>query len=181
MEKEFKQVHDYRFDSMEIDIISEENGQKIQTLLKEGLYTRTVNDTLKEMTQEALSKAVNTSVYVVSMPFKLLDPGADIKYLGQQELSGGRKADVIEVAYDASAYNNHSTSDVWRYYFDPQDAKIIANWVQTGDHFSLIENISYERVGGILFNKERKSFRVDSLGNKLYLRAAYLYHKYQVD
>jgi len=50
-----------------------------------------------DTTQEALEKAVNTSLYVVSMPFKLLDPGAEIQYLGEETLAGGQALDVIQL------------------------------------------------------------------------------------
>lgn len=149
--------------------------------MENGKYFRTVDDTSVNIPQEAIAKAVNTATYVVSMPFKLLDPGAVIRYLGEDKLADGRPVDVIEVAYNTDQHENHSTSDVWRYYFDRPDRKIVANWVDAGDHYSLVENLTYERVGGILFNKKRQSFRVDSLGNKLYLRADYAYGNYQVE
>ncbi len=179
LEKEFKQKHDYRWNPEVIDILSEENGVMIQTRLENGQYTRNVDNEEIQMEQESLAKAVNTSVYVISMPFKFLDPGAVIKYLGEETLND-KKVEVVQISYNSDLNENHSTSDVWRYYFDQEDSKIVANWVQTGDHFSRIENITYERVGGILFNKERKSFRVDSLGNKLFLRAHYFYDNYEL-
>lgn len=173
-ERSYSQIHDYRYDPVLLDIVSIENGDTIRTVLENGSYSRTVNDSLITMDQSTLEQAVNTSTYVVSMPFKLLEPGTELKYLGEKELEDGRMVDVLEVGYG-------SDSDTWRYYFDRPERKIVANWVQTSDHYSLVENLTFERVGGILFNKERKSYRVDSLGNKLYLRAEYLYDNYQVE
>lgn len=181
VEKAFKQVHNYQYSPLSIQIESEENGELIRTIQQDGGFTRTVNGSELETSQEALAKAVNTSTYVVSMPFKLLDPGAQLSYEGVQTLEGGAEVDVIKVAYNADKHANHSTSDVWKYYFSKEDGRILANWVDAGDHFALIENLSFVREGGILFNKERKSYRVDSLGNKLYLRAEYLYDNYAVD
>lgn len=180
-ERRYEQVHDYRYDPLKLEIVSIENGDTIRTILDNDRYTRTVNDTLVEASQESLQQAVNTSTYVVGLPFKLLDPGSRLEYRGEQTLADGRVVDVIQVNYDADAQDNHSTSDIWRYYFDRPDRKIVANWVKTSDHFSLVENLTYERVGGILFNKARKSYRIDSLGNKLYLRADYLYGDYRVE
>jgi hypothetical protein len=180
VEKSYEQVHDYQYNPMVIDIQSQENGQLIHTLLQEGVYSRTIDGESADLSQDVLAKAVNTSTYVVGMPFKLLDPGVDITYEGGTQMEDGRMVDVIRVSYDADQHDNHSTTDVWKYYFDKEDRKIVANWVKTSDHFSLVENVSFVRAGGILFNKERKSYRVDSLGQRLWLRAEYVYDNYEV-
>lgn len=181
MEKAYHQLHDYSWYPLKIDIKSTENGALIHTVFENGTYARTQDGKAVDISQEALVKSVNTSTYVVSLPFKLLDPGPEIIYEGETTLSDGQTVDVLKVSYNADENANHSTSDVWKYYFDKEDAKIVANWVKSIDHFSLIENLSYERAGGILFNKDRKSYRVDSLGNKLFLRAEYSYGDYVVE
>lgn len=181
VEKTFEQVHDYQYDPLIINIRSQENGQEIHTRLQDGQYSRTINGETAGITQAALAKAINTSTYVVGMPFKLLDPGTKLYYEGETTLHDGRPVDVIRVEYDAEAYGNHSTTDTWKYFFDKTDRKILANWVKTSDHYSLVENISFVRAGGLLFNRERKSYRVDSLGNRLWLRADYLYDHYEVN
>lgn len=181
IERSYRQIHDYRYGPLHLNILSIENGDTIHTVLENGRYARTVNDTMVNLEQSTLEQSVNTSTYVVSMPFKLLDSGPVLKYLGADTLGNGQIVDIIELNYNADAHDNLSSSDIWRYYFDRPDRKIVANWVKTSDHFSLVENLSYARVGGILFNKERKSYRVDSLGNKLYLRAEYWYDNYQVE
>jgi hypothetical protein len=181
VEKTYEQVHDYQYDPLIIDIQSVENGQTIHTRLEEGIYTRTIDGTPADASQDVLEKAINTSTYVIGMPFKLLDPGAKIRYEGEATMHDGRTVDVIRVDYNAEAYDNHSTTDTWKYYFDKTDRKIVANWVKTSDHYSLVENISFVRADGILFNRQRKSYRVDSLGNRLWLRASYLYDNYQLD
>lgn len=181
IEKTFEQIHDYQLDSNKIDIVSIENGQTIRTVLENGEYQRTIDGDLADVPQTSLAKAVNTSTYVVGMPFKLLDPGVLIEYEGQTIMNDGRTVDVIRATYNADQHDNHSTTDVWKYYFDQEDRKIVGNWVQTSDHFSLLENVSFTRVNGILFNRARKSYRVDSLGQRLWLRADYLYENYIVE
>ena len=180
VERSFSQVHDYSYDPMVIDIKSTENGSLIHTMLKDGIYTRTKDGAAAETSEEALKKAVNTSTYVIGMPFKLLDPGVAIKYDGEITF-GGKQVDVIQVSYNPEKNKNHSTADVWKYYFDKEDAKIVGNWVDAGDHANVIENLTFDRVGGILWNKKRKSWRLDSLGQKQYVRADYSYDNYQVN
>lgn len=180
VEKVFDQLHQYQLDEGLIHIRSVENGDTIITQQQQGEYTRTINGALQSIEDTKLIKAINTSLYVIGIPFKLLDPGAQISYLGQDTLAGGSVAEVIEVRYDAAAHTNHSTSDVWRYYFSTDEPTIVANWVDAGDHFSLIENLSFQRVGGLLWHGQRRSYRVDSAGNRLYLRAEYTYDNYEV-
>lgn len=180
VEKSFSQVHDYSYDPTVIDIKSTENGSLIHTTLTDGKYDRTKDGEKVDVSTEALTKAVNTSTYVVGMPFKLLDPGAAIKYDGELTFNDA-KVDVIEVSYNPAKNKNHSTADVWKYYFDKDDVKIVGNWVDAGDHSNVIENLTFERVGGILWNKKRKSWRLDSLGVKQYVRADYSYDNYEVN
>lgn len=179
VEKSFDQVHDYKYDPIYIDIKSRENGEMIHTKLEDGKYTRAKDGERMDIKTDNLIKAINTSTYVVGMPFKLLDPGASISYEGELFLENETLVDVIRVSYDPVKNENHSTADVWKYYFDKADRKIVANWVDAGDHANVIENLTYDRVGGILFNKHRKSYRLDSLGKKEYVRAEYFYDNYE--
>jgi len=181
VEKSFSQVHDYNYDPLVIDIKSNENGDEVHTLLSGGKYSRTFNGKPSDATSANLAKAINTSTYVIGMPFKLLDPGVDIMYDGELLLDNGKLVDVIQVSYDPQKNSNHSTADVWKYYFDKQDRKIVGNWVDAGDHANVIENLTFEKVGGILWNKKRKSWRLDSLGKKEYVRADYSYDNYEVE
>ena len=179
VEKKFEQKHHYEYNPLKISIQSTENGRLIQTNLQDGNYTRTQDGAPLDLPKDQLQKAVNTSLYVIGIPFKLLDEGAAISYFGTDTIQN-RPVDVLEVGYDAKQYDNHSTSDIWRYYFDQEDGKVLANWVQSSDHANLIENLTFKRAGGILFNQKRKSWRLDSLGNKDYLRADYLYDNFEV-
>lgn len=182
IEKSFKQVHNYSYTIGDptIYINSEENGDLIYTEYVNGKYHRTINGNPMDIDANQLKKAVNTSTYVIGMPFKLLDAGASINYEGELTMENGTLVDVIRVSYDPVKHDNHSTADVWKYYFDKTDHKIVGNWVQSSDHANIVENLTFERVGGILFNKHRKSYRLDSLGAKEYLRADYAYDNYDV-
>ena len=160
VEKKFVQKHDYTYNPLKISIHSTENGRLIHTTLQEEKYIRTQDGVALDLPKDKLQKAVNTSLYVIGIPFKLLDEGAQITYFGTDTIQN-RAVDVLEVRYDAKKYDNHSTSDIWRYYFDQEDGKVLANWVQSSDHANLIENLTFERVGGILFNQKRKSWRLD--------------------
>ncbi len=179
-QKAYDQIHDYSYHPTKIAIFSIENGDTIRTLLENGKYQRSKNDTLLDVSQESLAKSANSSTYVLGMPFKLLDAGATIRYGSEQDFKG-KKANIIEVRYDADKHENHSSSEPWKFYFDKQTAEWLGYWVASSDHYNIVENISFERAGDLLWIKERKSYRADSLGNRLYLRADYTYGDYTLE
>lgn len=178
VETDYRQTHHYEWLPLKIDIQSVENGAVIHTHLEGGQYSRTQQGQATDVSQEALARSVNSAVYVVSLPFKLLDPQARIEYLGPDSLNG-ELLEVLAVSYPPDTAT--TSTEIWKYYFAPTNKRIVANWVRSNDHYSLIENQSYVRVKGILFNQKRQSFRVDSLGRKLYLRADYWYDNYQFE
>lgn len=180
VEKAFSQIHSYQMPTKTYTIENTNaDGSEEVTYLKDGTYKHTSNGATTDKSIESIQKSINSSVYVIGIPFKLLDPGATLKYGGIEEIEG-RKAHVISAAYDPAKSANHSTKDVWWYYIDTSTHRVIANKVKTGDHWAWIENLTYDEEAKILFNKHRKSYRIDSLGNKLYLRAEYMYDNYKL-
>ncbi|MFC3415092.1 hypothetical protein [Algoriphagus hitonicola] len=118
-------------------------------------------------------KELDAALYVVGMPWKLLeDQSAKLIYKGIRDTALG-EVEVIEVDYGPGA-------DRWWYYFDAESHLMVGNEVQLEDHRSVIENLDFNQVDDFVFYGERKSYRVDSLGQKLYLRAAYQYGDYKL-
>jgi len=179
-EKTFVQDHTYSNSNKTIIIRSEENKDVLFTTLENGAYARSKNGQDLKLSQEALRKSVNSSLYVIGIPFKLIDPGAEIEYLGEESLNG-KLLDVIKVSYDPKRHNNHSSRNIWKFYFDKSTARVVANWIESADHYNIVENLDFTRVDGLLFHKHRKSYRVDETGEKLYLRAEYQYFDYTVN
>jgi len=180
IEKDFRQIHTYKYNPVQIHIKSIENGDTIITEFGNNQYKRTINGRIVEASQESLAKSVNTSTYVIGIPFKLLDPGSVLRYEGGALLNGEHPVDIVSATYDADHNANHSTSDIWKYYFNKENNRVVANWVKASDHYSLVENLTYEEAGGLLFNGKRVSYRVDESGKKQYLRASYKYYNYKV-
>lgn len=118
-------------------------------------------------------KELDAALYVVGMPWKLLeDQSAKLIYKGVRETALG-EVEVIEVDYGPG-------TDRWWYYFDTKTHLLVGNEVQGKDHRSLIENLDFKTVDGMTFYGARKSYRMDSLGQKLYLRASYQYGDYKL-
>lgn len=119
-------------------------------------------------------KDIDAAFYVVAQPWKLLnDPGARFTYLGADTFNEGQEVLTVQVNYGPE-------DDVWWYYFDPVTFLMLGNEVQLDDHRSMIVNGESEIVDGFVFHGTRESYRVDSSGTKLYLRAKYRYSDYSL-
>ena len=133
--------------------------------------SKLVNDEVlrnSEETAKALSLAKSAD-YVFFQPFKLNDPKVRSKYEGKVVLMDSIDARAVSVWYE-----NDDSWDQWTYYFNAE-GRLVANSVKHEDRISLIENLAFQEYKGVIFNKHRKSYFVDSLLNKKYLRAEYFY------
>ena len=83
--------------------------------------------------------------------------------------------DSIEVLALQVSYSDAPNADLWHYYFTPENYKLRAVQVDHNNRTSLILNELYETQTGLLLNKTRMSYFLDSLGQITYLRAAYEY------
>lgn len=127
------------------------------------------------------TETVMSAIYVLGMPFKLLDAGTNLEYRGQVTLEGERKADEIVATYSPADHENHSTQDVWYYYFDPQDGSFYGAMVYHAPTYAYIQNLEFDRTTPIQFHKHRKSYRSDSARNIKFLRAEFWYSDYSVE
>jgi len=115
--------------------------------------------------------AAKAAAYVFFQPFELINENTILTSKSNTELNDSTIAQTVSVKYQGDDEN----SDKWRYYFNDDDL-LIANSVVLTDHNSLIENLEFQKAAGLIFNKHRKSYRVDSSLNKKYLRAEYYYN-----
>lgn len=175
------QQHRYSFHPDHIAISWVKEGQDHVLSQKDGLISKTINgqpDTAANPV--SLTNTILSSTFVVDIPFKLLDPGAEISYVGLDTLETGTIVDVIQASYNPTQHENHSTPDIWHLYFNKDSHILTAYMVQHADHYSYVRNLSDTLVDGFTLVKERDSYRVDSLRNLLYLRATYAYSDYQI-
>jgi hypothetical protein len=115
------------------------------------------------------------------MPFKLLDPGTRIAHEGIDTLDNGRIVDVIKAIYDPGENENHSTQDVWWYYFDRENGSYLASMVYHEPTYAYIENNRITDEHEIRFNTYRESYRTDSLKNKQSLRGVFHYSDFKIN
>ncbi len=141
--------------------------------LPEGeLYLRPAGQDLPYQKQD--QTAMDMAIYTVGMPFKLLDEGTVIDYIGKRMVDG-QELHAIEARYNPEENENHSSSEVWTYYFSTLDYSMVGAKIISSDHRNLLLNRSLAEYQGLRLVHERQSYRIDEQDSVLYLRAEYLY------
>lgn len=145
----------------------------------DGLKTRYwmgENEIQNEGFLQSKKRDLDGAYYVMPKPFDLLEGGKILAYQGSQKLPDGRAAEVVQVI---DGDPEDPATDIWWYYFDGNTGEILAYKAKTPGHYALVYNKSWDKSTGVFFPSERETYRVDSLGNPLYLRAKYAYRNYQ--
>ncbi|MEM7372404.1 MAG: hypothetical protein AAF587_27540 [Bacteroidota bacterium] len=180
VEASANQQHRYSYEPNKIEIAWQTNDQQHLLVQENGEIVKTIDGQIDSLaSQSKLTNTILSSTFVIDIPFKLLDPGAEIRYRGQESLENGQQVEVIQASYSPATHVNHSTPDIWKLYMDKNSHKLVGYMVQHADHFSYVRNLSDTIVDGFTCVTERESYRVDSLRNILYLRATYAYKNYQ--
>ena len=127
------------------------------------------------------SATVMSAIYVLGMPYKLLDAGTVLTHKGVVELDSGKRADEIMATYDPGEHDNHSTQDEWYYYFDVEDGTFYGAMVYHAPTYAYIQNLAFDTSSPVQFHAHRKSYRSDSARNIQFLRAEFWYSDYEVE
>jgi len=176
VESDRTQWHRYRLRPvLEMHIGWREGTDSLEIVLQDGQVRRYRNGRPEEAPPETLQSTLSSALYTLFMPFKLLDPGTRLRYLGRDTLPDGREAEVLAAHYDPTQHPNHSTAEPWRYYFDPQSGAFLAAWVDHGDYRALILNESYAEFKGLRFNALRRSWRLDAHDQPAWMRGLFEY------
>ncbi len=129
---------------------------------------------------DTIKSSVNSSLYVIGMPFKLLDEGTVLSYEGLQTLNTIDTVHTINASYAPKEHQNHSTQDVWWYHFEKNTGAFLSSLVYHEPTYALIENEATIKHEGLTFPKRRKSYFCDEFGKKLFLRAEFWYDDYVI-
>lgn len=143
--------------------------------------TKTINGENTNADPIKVGESVMSSLYVLGMPFKLLDPGVELIYQGTTMFMDSVEADVINANYDPENIDTHSTSDIWWFYFETKSGHFLGSKVFHTPTYALIHNIRFTDEVSLKFPTRRKSYRTDSLGNIQFLRAEFWYSDFEMD
>ncbi len=181
VESDVVQRHEYKMKpSFEASISWTQDGEDHAIFYSAEDVMKTVNGEETEAEKQSLTETVMSAIYVLGMPFKLLDAGAYLTYSGTIVTEMGREADVIKATYDPAEHENHSTSDEWYYYFDVTDGTFLGCMVYHAPTYAYIQNLEFDETSIVKLHAHRKSYRSDSARNIQFLRAEFRYSDYEV-
>jgi len=129
-----------------------------------GIGKRFLPDTIIDGTNAFLA-----SHFVVNQPFKILDPGVELSYLGVDTLDDRKPVEVVK------AYYGEEKDDVWWFYFDQDNHVLLATLIYHAPTYAFVVNEEIQEIDGLLWNTRRTTYRTDSLRNVQYIRAKFEY------
>ncbi len=125
---------------------------------------------IQKAPDDSAFNSFNSAYYVLNMPWKLLDEGANTTYEGLDTLFSGQVVETINVEYTSG-----TSKDTWWYYFDPTSHRVVACLVSHPPTYNLITNDDFISYQGLLWNHKRSSYRADENGEVIYLMGKYVY------
>ena len=135
------------------------------TLIHDGQQARKFYNGKVSTDQKDIDGAWNSlygSQFVMSMPYKLKDPGIKAEYIGQVTLSDGVPAQVVKTSYIKGAGSN--PDHIWYYYFEPATGKLLANSLNgKNNYWDYTRYSEFEKANGLLMPSVRKGYTADSL------------------
>ena len=134
-------------------------------LIHNGQQARKLFNGKASTEQKDIDNAWNSSFgsqFVISMPYKLKDPGIIAEYVGRITMPNGMPAQVVKTSFRKGAGSN--PDHVWYYYFEPGTGKLLANALNGKDHYwDYTRYESFEKADGSLMPALRKSYAADTL------------------
>lgn len=152
----------------------EDNGKKY-VIINNGQQVWKLEDGKLMADEKNKNSAWNSSFgthYVISMPFKLADPGTIPKFEGEITLPNGKKVNALKMTYKEGA-GSSALFHKWWYYFDPQTHDMVANFLDHGKGYTYTVYDAFVEVGGIKINKSRRSYKSDATMSKILLESKY--------
>lgn len=129
-------------------------------LIHDGQQARKLFNGKASTEQKDIDNAWNSSFgsqFVISMPYKLKDPGLKAEYMGRVTLSDGTPAQMVKTSFMKGAGSN--PDHVWYYYFEPGTGKLLANSLNGKDNFwDYTRYERFDKVDGLLMPAHRKTY-----------------------
>ncbi len=177
IERKTNQFQLFQFEDAFGKIEWDENGIEHQIVYENNNFSKVENDSAitSPEARAYAERAFFASEYVIKQPFDLLRD--EVRLVRETDtIVNSKDCYVVSVHYEDEAPD----ADRWYYIVSKLDNLIVANKVVLKDHTSWVENLTYDTTTDFIFNAHRKSYRLNSAGEKTYLRAEYFYSNYSV-
>lgn len=157
-----KELHQYNlFPSFRARISWESKGQKHLILCNSRQAWKLVDGKVKN-DLKSRNSAWNLSFgshYLIAIPFKLTDKGANLTFEGDTTLEG-RRVLGVKVTYDEGA-GTSALFHTWRFYFDAATHEYVASLLRHDKGYGYNRYYNYTEVEGIRFYQDRRRTNTD--------------------
>ncbi len=175
IKKRVRQLHQYNLeDGFQCRMTwSDDLGNYV--IINTGKEARKYKDDHQLTDDKSNNEAWNSSFgsnYVISMPFKLTDPGIKLSYEGIDSTTLDQPVHALKVEYEKGA-GSSGGYHTWYYYFDLQNHDMVANYLDYGEGHSLTTYETFTEVDGIRLHLRRLSYSSNADKEKVLLRTIY--------
>ena len=175
IERTQRQLHQYQLSPQFKARMSWEDEGKEYMIINNGVQAKKYENG-KEMTDDySKNQAWNSSFgshYVVSMPFKLTDPGVILTYEGIDSSTLNKRVHSLKVEYEKGA-GSSGGFHTWWYYFDEKTYDLVANYLDYGEGYSLTTYETFQAVDSIRIHQKRFSHIANADKEIIHLRTIY--------
>jgi len=182
-ERTQRQLHEYQLYPFFQARMSWEDGGDQYMIINNGEEAEKYKNG-KVMTDDNSKKqAWNSSFgsnYVISMPFKLTDPGVILNYEGIDTIATGQAVHSLKVEYEKGA-GSSGGFHTWWYYFDLETYDMAANFLDYGDKYSLTTYETFTKVDDLRVHQKRYSYISNANKELVQLRTIYTNEAMQFD
>ncbi len=169
------QAHKYQLrPSFKANIRWEQNGSSHE-IINNGKQAWKLVDGEIQQDEASVNNAWNSSFgshYMVSMPFKLKDPGIQLKYMGIDTLSNKKVVHKLKVTYEKGA-GSSGGMHTWLYFLNTENFQFEANFLNHGKGYSYTDYDTFSEVDALTLTKERKSYTSNEQNEPLQLKTIY--------
>lgn len=174
LEQQSYQTHRYTYQpNYQIEILTPATNSRL-VFADDQLQSWRNNSPQTNANTAKLLANLHAAHFVMELPFRLMLDEVEMRTLPNRVLANFGEMEILEVQYA------DDSNDVWTFYFDPITHLNTFYEVVHADHISRVVNEEWQQVEGLIFPKERKSYRIDEEGNVLFLRATYVYKNMMV-
>tara|TARA_B100000497_G_C7683933_1_gene414135 strand:- start:1733 stop:2317 length:585 start_codon:yes stop_codon:yes gene_type:complete len=144
-------------------------------IINNGKEAKKYKEGVELTDKKSMNEAWNSSYgshYVISMPYKLTDPGVILTYEGIDENVLDKPVHALKVEYAKDA-GSTGGMHLWYYYFDKNTYDLAGNYLDYGEGHSVTTYEVFEDVEGMRFHNRRFSYSSNENKERVLLRTIY--------
>ncbi len=173
--KSVKQLHQYNLGDQFQARMTWNMDESNFVIINNGEQAKKYKEEEELTDSKSKNEAWNSSYgshYVISMPYKLTDPGVTLTYEGIDREVLDRPVHSVKVKY-AKGAGSTGGMHVWWYYFSTDNYDLVGNYLDYGEGHSLTTYEVFEDVEGMRFHNKRYSYKSNERKERVQLKTIY--------